>query len=629
MALDIYDYPLNVRQRPGMWIGKLENCNIMLKELVDNAEDEYLSGRNDTISIKINELSENLNQFIVADKSTKGFSLDEAKMVDGTKINRTEMDAAINKLSSSTKFNKTESAIGMNGVGSAVVNALSKKYVSISNLTKSSAFNPENMPDFLKKEYKNQKYYYLEYSEGNKVKEEFIDELPENYKGFEDYTTIASFIPDLSIMMTSNYSIPKGLDYVIKESKIKGDKLNVFVNDEVYESKLEDYKYTFNIKIKGQENTKNPSIRLYGSFELSKDIFDSKDLGSVNAMACHKGKHITIFRKAYKDAIKELYGDLGGNEAYGLYSYVFLMANEVDFDSQSKKELERITDFDESNLYQLKDLIKNIMKENDEEFRNHYQKILNFRMKKGELNKKQQINKLLGIDVGSNSTKSIRRAGSYVPNRCKDAWSQNRKKCELLLFEGKSAMNSAFKTRNPEFQALFPMRGVPLNTSKFNIIKVLKNKEMRDLFKSMGAGVDGNCNLKKLRYDRIVYYGDADEDGFRIIALIVGVFGCHAKFLIDSGKLYIGETPLYIQDGKFIYTDEKDKLDHKKPFKRIKGLGGLGKYFGDCVTNPNTRRLKRITPEMLAEAIQILKSGSKKKELLLKTGVVSTELYKG
>lgn len=641
MALEIKDYPENVKNRPGMWIGSTENCNVMLKELIDNAVDEFLVDHVSKIRIRIDNVSESedkvLNRFIVADNSNTGFSLDEAKK----KVNRngkeyeestgrTTMDAALNMLSSSTKFNKTVSQAGMNGVGSAVTNALSKEFIAISNLSINKNFNLDKIPSRLREIYKGEKYYVITYHNGYCKSEIFTNELSSIYSEFTDYSTIVSFIPDLDILETSSYVIPKGLDYVTKVAELSNKELEIIVDGKPYESKLKDYPYSFDVKLKGKDGGKNPEIRLFGSFGLSNDLFETSVRGAVNSMACHEGQHITLFRKAYKDAVKELYGsDCNGSEDMGLNMLVFIMANEVEYDSQSKKKMSRINDFDMSNYKVLREAIKSIMKDNDEIFYGQYMKILNFKDKKGELNKKQKINKLLGMDVNDNSTKAQRRQGSYKPRKLKDAWSSDRKKCELLVFEGDSASSSAHKTRNPQYQAIFPMKGVPINSSKLSITKALKNEEFRELFRGIGAGVDGNFNLKKLRYDKIIYFGDEDEDGARIKALIVGLFLCHAKFIIEAGKLYIGETPFYIQNGKYIYRDELDKLDHSKPFKRVKGLGGLGKDFGPCVTKSDTRRIVQVTLENANEAIQVLKSSSKKKELLLDTKVVSTELYKG
>jgi len=640
MALEIKDYPENIKGRPGMWIGSTENCNVMLKELIDNAVDEFLIDHVSKIRIRIDDLTDgetSLNRFIVADNSNTGFSLDEAKRKvtrNGKEteefIDRTTMDAALNMLSSSTKFNKTVSQAGMNGVGSAVTNALSKEFVAISNLSLNKNFRIDKLPKRLRDIYNGEKYYVLIYHNGYCKSESFKNELPEQYEEFLDYSTITSFIPDLDIMETSNYVIPKGLDYVKKVADLSKKELEIIIDGEEYVSTLKDLTFPFDVKLKGKDGGKNPEIRLFGSFDLSKDLFETSVRGAVNSMACHNGQHITLFRKAYKDAMRELYGsDCNGSEDMGLNMIVFLMANEVEYDSQSKKKLSRINDFDMSNSRVLREVIKDIMKEEEDLFYGQYMKILNFKDKKGELNKKQKINKLLGMDVNDNSVKANRRQGSYKPKKLKDAWSSDRKKCELLVFEGDSASSSAHKTRDPQYQAIFPMKGVPINSSKLSITKALKNEEFRELFRGIGAGVDGNFNLKKLNYDKIIYFGDEDCDGERIRSLVVGLFLCHAKFIIEAGKLYIGETPFYIQNGKYIYRNEEDKLDRNKPFKRVKGLGGLGKDFGNCVTNKSSRRIVQVTMEKANEAIQVLKSSSKKKELLLDTKVVSTELYRG
>ncbi|MCQ2209101.1 MAG: hypothetical protein MJZ34_02305 [Paludibacteraceae bacterium] len=515
--------------------------------------------------------------------------------------------------------------IFVHNCGNKAVNALSDDFLMITKVIKKTTKFPKKL------KYDGEKWYYLHYKKGVKKEEGFAKNLKElGFEDLKDYTTIVSFIPDLSIFETANYSLPKGLDYTLKLAELTGRKLNIILNDQPYVSKVEDLKYKFDVTMPGlYKDGKNPKVRIFGSFQFNGDILTKNNVGCVNSLAVHQGLHIDMFRKAYKLATRELLGDAGGMEDNGVDATVFILANEVDFDSQSKTKLSRIPDFDKNDLTVLKNELKSIMKSDLSEFEDNFAKIQNLRAKRGELNKKQTLANLLG-DMDDNSTKNTRRADSYKPKRLKDAWTSDRSKAELLVFEGNSALSSSHKTRNPEFQALFPMRGVCKNTIGKDILDVLKNDEMNDLFRSIGAGVEGFSNLSKIRFNKIIYFGDSDEDARRIVALFVGAFGQHAKFLIDAGKLFIGQTPFYFQNGKAIYAEDGDvdkQLDKSKPFERIKGLGGLGKHFHDAVTNVKTRRIVQVTNEDLEEALEVLRSGPKKKEILLSTKIVSTDVW--
>lgn len=503
--------------------------------------------------------------------------------------------------------------------GNKAVNALSDSFFMVTRVIDKNTKFPKQL------KYNGEKWYYLEYHRGVKKTEGFVKNLKEfGLENLKDYTTLVQFIPDLTMFETANYSLPKGMDYVLKLAELSGKKLKIILNDEEYKSSIEDMKYKFDVTMPGLPGGKNTKVRIFGSFQCNGDILSKNNIGCVNSLAVHQGIHIDMVRKAYKMATREVLGDCGGMEDNGMDFTVFILANEVDFDSQSKTKLSRIPDFDKNDITLLKNELKSIIKSNLSEFEENFVKIQNLRAKRGELNKKQTLMNMLG-DVTDTSTKGTRRADSFKPKRLKDAWTQNREKAELLVFEGNSAMNSAFKTRDPEFQAIFPMKGVCKNTVGLDILDVLKNDEMNDLFRSIGAGVEGFSNLDKIRYGKIIYCGDEDPDAKRIIALFIGAFGAHAKFLIEAGKLFVARTPFYIQNGKPLYMEEEDQLDKNKPFERIKGLGGLGKYFHDGITNAETRRLIQVTPEMLQEALEVLRSGPKKKELLLSTKIVSLE----
>jgi len=614
-----------VRVRPGMYLGNVEDCDNLLKELIDNSIDEYQSGRASRVDIKINE-----GVFTVGDNSSRGISVHEAVKDDGTPAGRSIMDAAIGVLHSGTKFNKSGSAIGQNGLGLALVNAVSDRFIMISNVKTKSDFDPAKLPPSFK--YNGETYCYSEYSKGEKTREGFTNELSELSidESFSSCSTITSFTPDLTIIGSTDYKIPLAIDFMLKYSSVTDKPLEVYINDILYQSRLVDYEHEFDITINGLPGSINPSIRLLGSFGLSDDLFSSNVTGSVNGNNTPHGKHIEIFKKEYRNAFTELYGDCNGMETYGLNLLLICMANEVDYGSQIKTSLTRITNFDYSNMYKLQNLIKSIMKRNNDKFQEQYDKINNFREKKGDLNKRQKLNKLLGQEINDNSPKNIKRADSFKPAKLFDAWeTKDRNRCDLYVVEGSSAMSDFIKYKVNQFQAVLPLKGVPLNSSRFSIDHVLKsNAESRDLLKAIGAGVDGHCNIKKLRYGKIIIAADADCDGYRIEALVVGLFLFHASFLIESGHVYVLRTPSYIQGNKYIYNGiNEDELDKSKPYKRIKGLGSLGKDFKKAVIDNSSRKLIQVTMDNAKEAKLILNNGSKKKEILISSGALDPTLY--
>ena len=149
---------------------------------------------------------------------------------------------------------------------------------------------------------------------------------------------------------------------------------------------------------------------------------------------------------------------------------------------------------------------------------------------------------------------------------------------ELMIVEGDSALSNILKVRNKAknagYHALLPLRGKIINTAKSDFEKAFKNKEIKTLFKVMGAGIEGvNFDIDALSYGKIIIMTDSDPDGAAICALLLAAFAKYAPEIIRAGRLYVMITPLYGQNKKYIFNEED--LDKDKSFARFKGLGSL------------------------------------------------------
>ncbi len=199
---------------------------------------------------------------------------------------------------------------------------------------------------------------------------------------------------------------------------------------------------------------------------------------------------------------------------------------------------------------------------------------------------------------------------------------------ELFIVEGKSAMGACVQARNPDFQAIIPVRGKILNCLKSEYDKIFKSEIITDLIKVLGCGVEvKNKNkemvtfdLNLLRYSKVIICTDADVDGFQIRTLILTMLYRLTPTLIETGRVFIAETPLYEitckKDTYFAYNDrEKAEVlatlgDQKYTIQRSKGLGENDPEMMSLTTmNPATRRLVRVDPaaaEATAEMFDIL-----------------------
>ncbi|MBR5858896.1 MAG: DNA topoisomerase, partial [Clostridia bacterium] len=190
-------------------------------------------------------------------------------------------------------------------------------------------------------------------------------------------------------------------------------------------------------------------------------------------------------------------------------------------------------------------------------------------------------------------------------------------RCELYIVEGDSALTSCKLARDAEFQAIIPVRGKTLNCLKATFDKIMKNDIILDLIKVIGCGVEAkqlkakgvsSFDLSSLRWDKIIICTDADEDGYQIRTLILTMFYRLLPTLIQEGRIYIAETPLYeITCGDqtlFAYNEAEksvilEKLDGKKyTIQRSKGLGENDPDMMSKTTmKPATRKLIRVSPE--------------------------------
>jgi DNA gyrase subunit B len=207
-----------------------------------------------------------------------------------------------------------------------------------------------------------------------------------------------------------------------------------------------------------------------------------------------------------------------------------------------------------------------------------------------------------------------------MPGKLRDCSSNDPSLSEIFMVEGDSAGGSAVQGRNPEFQAILPLRGKILNVEKARLDRALANNEVQAMITAFGAGVGEDFNPEKARYHKIVLMADADVDGQHITTLLLTLLFRYMRPLIDLGYVYLAQPPLYRlkwsnSPHEYVYTDnERDallaagaaagkRIPKENGIQRYKGLGEMDyKELWDTTMNPETRTLLRVTLDDAAAA---------------------------
>jgi DNA gyrase subunit B len=207
--------------------------------------------------------------------------------------------------------------------------------------------------------------------------------------------------------------------------------------------------------------------------------------------------------------------------------------------------------------------------------------------------------------------------GVGMPDKLADCASRVRDDAELFLVEGDSAGGSARDARDPKTQAILPLRGKILNVERASMDKVVANTEIQSLIAAIGGGLGADFDLSKVRYGKVIVLADADVDGGHIRTLLITFFYRHMTALVESGRLYVAQPPLYsveIGGQKEYVADDAARLrvmeehpNRQLAFARFKGLGEMDPHeLRETCMDPRTRHLVQLDVDQAAIADEIL-----------------------
>tara|TARA_R110002073_G_scaffold128999_5_gene275236 strand:- start:31573 stop:33429 length:1857 start_codon:yes stop_codon:yes gene_type:complete len=570
------DWKEHIRMRPGMYIGKLgdgssadDGIYILVKEVLDNSIDEYVMGAGKTIEISIQGNKVNVRDY--------GRGIPLGKVVD-----------VVSKMNTGGKYDSKafKKSVGLNGVGTKAVNALSSFFRVESNRDNKSAS--------------------AEFEQGNLINHELLDESSRR-KG-----TKVSFIPDEVIFKKYKFRN----EYVAKMLKnyvYLNPGLTIMFNGEKYfsENGLKDLLEDNN----NQDDMLYPIIHLKGD-DIEVAITHSKTQYSEEYHSFVNGQHTTqggthqaAFREALVKTIREFYGKNfeASDVRKSIISAIAIKVMEPVFESQTKTKLGStemggglptvrtyINDF-------LKTQLDNYLHKNTVVADSIQKKILQAEKERKELS---GIRKLARdrAKKASLHNKKLRDCRIHLGDTKKEAHLET----TLFITEGDSASGSITKSRNVNTQAVFSLKGKPLNSYGLSKKIVYENEE----FNLLQAALNIEDGLGDLRYNNIVIATDADVDGMHIRLLLITFFLQFFPELIKEGHLYILETPLFRVRNKketfYCYSPEEkraaiEKLKGKPEITRFKGLGEISPnefvhFIGDDI---------RLDPVMLDKEMSI------------------------
>ena len=566
------DWKEHIRMRPGMYIGKLgdgsssdDGIYILLKEVLDNSIDEYVMGAGKTIEVSVQS-----SRVVVRDYG-RGIPL--GKLVD-----------VVSKMNTGGKYDTRafKKAVGLNGVGTKAVNALSDYFKVESNRDGQTAF--------------------AEFNKGE-LKEELQPEQSSRRRG-----TKVTFVPDESIFKNFKFR-SEYISRMLKNYVYLNPGLTIIFNNEKYFSEhgLKDLLIE---RIKDNDIA-YPIIHLMGedievAITHSKIQYSEEYHSFVNGQnTTQGGTHLSAFREAFVKTIREFYGKNydASDIRKSIVAAVSIKVMEPVFESQTKTKLgstEMGGKLPSVRVYInefLKTKLDNFLHKNQEVSEAIQRKILQAEKERKELSGIRKLAKERAKKASLHN-KKLRDCRIHFG----DLKESKRLDSTLFITEGDSASGSITKSRDVNTQAVFSLRGKPLNSYGMSKKIVYENEE----FNLLQSALNIEDSIEDLRYNNIVIATDADVDGMHIRLLIITFFLQFFPELIKRGHLYILQTPLFRVRNKketiYCYS-ENEKIDAIQKLKpnpeitRFKGLGEIspdefGHFIGDNI---------KLDPVMLDE----------------------------
>ena len=530
-----------VRLRPGMYIGSTgyDGLHHLIKEIADNSIDEAIAGFANKIDITILK-----DGGVKVDDNGRGIPVDIHP-----KTGKSTLETVLTVLHAGGKFGDGGYKVssGLHGVGSSVVNALSTHMAA--------------------EVYRDGKTHHIEFDLGKPT-----SELQVSKGSPKEHGTSITFYPDPTIFKetttfdytwVANYArhqayLTKGILITVYDERT-GDRESFYFEGGIksYVKRLNQGKELLSddiFYVDKQVNDTGVEIALQYNDTFAETLkpFANNVLtpdGGMHVVGFRSGLTRTVNDYARKNGLlKEKEDNLTGDDIKeGLTAVILVKLPDPQFEGQTKNKL------------------------GNPEVRGYVDKVMTeyfgYYLEENPAIAKKIIGKATLAARARKAARAARdnviRKGAFeglnLPSKLADCSSRTRSDCELFIVEGNSAAGSAKEGRNPQIQAILPLRGKVLNTERARLDKMLANQELVSLIKGLGVGIGDQFNLDGLRYDKIIFMTDADVDGLHIATLLMTFFFRYMPQVIEAGHVYLAKPPLF---GLIKGTGASRKIDY-------------------------------------------------------------------
>ena len=585
-----------VRRRPGMYIGSTDQRGLhhLIQEIVDNAVDEFMAGQCTRFEVLINA-----DGSVRVEDDGRGIPVDVH-----SKTGVSAVETVMTTLHAGGKFGGKAYTVsgGLHGVGASVVNALSI-WTTV-------------------EVYRDGKAYRQEFSRGDPKTALTSEPADESWNGRAG--TVITFMPDSEIFEAVEYDF-KELAQRFKEMAYLNKGLSISFRSDwhanLWPGNYVSYYFDGGISSFVRNLNEGREVMhpdpVYAEKQVNgtlveaalqyNDSFTEHVYAFANCVNTEDGgTHVTGFRAALtrvmndfarkQKFIKDNEPNLSGDDTReGLTAVVSVKLTDPQFEGQTK---DKLGNPEVRNQVEgvVAEALLHYLEDHPQDAKRIVEKTLTAQRAR------EAARKARDLVIRKNALD-----GGGLPGKLADCSEKNPELCELYLVEGDSAGGTAKMGRDRATQAILPLRGKILNVEKARADKMLEHAEIRAIITAIGAGLDDEFDLEKLRYHRIIIMTDADVDGSHIRTLLLTFFFRHMPQLISNGYLYIAQPPLYrISAGKnaqYVYSEPEREavmvqLNGKRTvhLQRYKGLGEMNaSQLWETTMDPETRTLLQVS----------------------------------